>query len=260
MEQVNKIYPMLPVNGGLGNILFRIAAYRHIYNNPTTTLIPTSDKSWTIATRFLNLPVVHPRNVGNAMVCFGTQEQYFQHKMWLDTNRANPKRIYKECMLDLPTPPDLLSNYDLVVHFRGTDFLKSPLHSHCKLECADIEHALSKLVVADKHYCKKYVDRTPKVLVVTDDPRKAAELYPRYDVYSSGDDRIDFSALVHAKNLLVYPGSTFSLWAGLMGEHDYTIMPMFNWVFDKTCTCDITSAQAVEDMPLPSRCITLYKS
>lgn len=101
-------------------------------------------------------------------------------------------------------------SYDMVVHLRGGDYLKS--------ENSGIHKTLDQtLIVRFYDLCKKKnSNKEGKLKVVTDDPAFAHELLSGLDVDIICTDNVlhDFSILANAKNLLTSQ-SSFSVLAGL---------------------------------------------
>lgn len=235
--------PLLPVNGGIGNLLFRIAAYIKIYK-AAPVLVPQHQKSLDAIKAFLNInyALVRPEDTSFPF-CNISWHHCFQHIQWITEAAVEYIKAHIKTPGD-DSYMDRVGQYDLLIHYRGTDFLTSPVHKHCRLTIDSIQQAMALTGVSDGS----------KVLVVTDDPDNVPNSYRElgFDIYSSGDALTDFYMLMRARNLLIHPGSTFSWWAGVLGgvEDRKVIMPIFNWPFSKQST-DITAATCGRDILFP---------
>lgn len=226
--------------GGIGNILFYVSAFISTYKF-IPKIVPLGLAETKSCSRF-----IRPENIVAANKAYLRPEcfnnMYYQHSRWL----VDKDIILKHVLKDMPES-SMAKKYDLVIHHRGCDFKTSPLHRKCTLGIDTIEYAMGKL----KASSKAYRNRSIKVLVVTDDYEAAEEAYPGMAIVSSDNPVTDFSTMLQAKNLLIYPGSTFSYWAGYLGTHNNVYMPVFNWPCDNFDIYDITSASNSEDLVFP---------
>lgn len=237
------------VVGGLGNILWYISAFINTYRFvPKIISLNTSGtndgrRALRMTHKFLKPDLIgQPADSIAIMSCI--DNCWYQHKRWL----VDKNIILNEVLnLDKDIDTSIADKYDLVIHYRGTDFKTSPVHMQCALKQADIDHVLDKLRASSK----KYRGRKLSVLVVTDDYKEAIIKYPKYAVIHNEDEAVDFSILLRAKNLLIYPGSTFSYWAGYLGDHENVYLPAFNWPWDNYDIYDLTSASTSEDLAFP---------
>lgn len=237
------------VAGGLGNILWYISAFINTYRFVPKVIpwdFPRASKNTKtsyIARKFLKPDLVVDKEGTRArMSCI--DNYWYQHKRWL----VDKDIILNEVLnLDKDINTNIADKYDLVMHHRGADFKTSPVHTQCTLKQADIDHVLDKLRASSK----KYRGRNLSVLVVTDDYEDASAKYPNYAIIHNEDAAIDFAIMLKAKNLLIYPGSTFSYWAGYLGDHENVYLPAFNWPWDNFDIYDLTSASTSEDLAFP---------
>ena len=226
--------------GGIGNILFYVSAFINTYKF-IPKIVPLGLVETNACTRFVRPELVVAANKAYSRPeCFNNM--FYQHSRWL----VGRDVILKNVLRDIPKS-SMVKKYDLVIHHRGCDFRTSPLHRKCILGKDAVEHTVDKL----KASSKDYRNRNIKILVVTDDYEAAAEAYPDMAVVSSENPVSDFATMFHAKNLLIYPGSTFSYWAGYLGNHENVYMPVFNWPCDNFDIYDITSASNSEDLVFP---------
>lgn len=226
--------------GGLGNILFYVSAFISTYKF-IPKIVPAGAAGIDACARFVRPElVVEANKVYCRPECFNNM--YYQHSRWL----VDKDIILKNVLKDMPES-SMAKKYDLVVHHRGCDFRTSPLHKKCILSADAVEYTISKLKAAYK--C--YRNRNIKVLVVTDDYEAAEEAYPDMAIVSSENPVNDFATMLQAKNLLIYPGSTFSYWAGYLGYQEHVYLPVFNWPCDNFDIYDITSASNSEDLVFP---------
>lgn len=237
------------VIGGLGNILWYVSAFINTYKF-VPKVIPLCTPGASNSRRALHMVrtflkpdlIVDEEGAIARMSC--VDNRWYQHKRWL----VDKDIILNEVLnMDKGINTNIADKYDLVIHHRGTDFKTSPTHTQCALKQADIDHVLDKLRASSK----KYRGRKLSVLVVTDDYKDASAKYPNYAVIHNEDEAVDFSILLRAKNLLIYPGSTFSYWAGYLGDHENVYLPVFNWPWDNYDIYDLTSASTSEDLAFP---------
>lgn len=237
------------VTGGLGNILWYISAFINTYRFVPkiiplgTTRAGNHTSAPSIARKFLKPDlIVDGEGTIARMSCI--DNRWYQHKRWL----VDKDIILNDVLnLDKNINTNIANKYDLVIHHRGTDFKTSPAHTQCILKQSDIDHVLDKLRASSK----KYRGRKLSVLVVTDDYKDASDKYPGYAIIHNEDAAVDFAIMLRAKNLLIYPGSTFSYWAGYLGEHENVYLPAFNWPYDTCDIYDLTSASTSEDLAFP---------
>lgn len=226
--------------GGIGNILFCVSAFISTYKR-IPKIVPLGAAGTNACARFIRPEHVVTANKAYLRTeCFNNM--YYQHSRWL----VDKDIILKNVLKDMPES-SMAKKYDLVIHHRGCDFRTSPLHRKCILGKATVEQAISKL----KESYKCYRNRNIKVLVVTDDYEDAEEAYPDMAIVSSENPVNDFATMLQAKNLLIYPGSTFSYWAGYLGYQEHVYMPVYNWPCDNFDIYDLTSASTSEDLVFP---------
>lgn len=226
--------------GGIGNILFYVSAFISTYKC-IPKIVPFGAAGANACARF-----VRPEHIVAANKAYLRPEcfnnMYYQHSRWL----VDKDIILKNVLVDIPES-SMAKKYDLVIHYRGCDFKTSPLHRKCTLDVDTVEHAMDKLKASSKYYRNRDI----KVLVVTDDYEAAKEAYPGMDIVSSDNPVTDFATMLQAKNLLIYPGSTFSYWAGYLGYQEHVYLPVFNWPCDNFDMYDLTSAGNSEDLVFP---------
>ena len=226
--------------GGIGNILFYVSAFISTYKF-IPKIVPLGAAGRNACAKF-----VRPKHVVTANKAYLRPEcfnnMYYQHSRWL----VDKDIILNNVLVDMPEP-DLSKKYDLVIHHRGCDFKTSPLHRKCTLGMDAVNHAIDKLRASSK----VYRNRNIKVLVVTDDYADVERTYPGMAIVSHDNPVNDFATMLQAKNLLIYPGSTFSYWAGYLGYQEHVYLPVFNWPCDNFDIYDLTSASTSEDLVFP---------
>lgn len=239
------------VVGGLGNILWYVSAFISTYRF-VPKVIPLSTPGTGDSRRALRMvrkflkPDLMGESEGSIARMSCVDNRWYQHKRWLIDKDIILNDVLDSNALD-NVNTNIVDNYDLVIHHRGTDFKTSPVHTGCILKQADIDHVLDKLSASSK----KYRGRKLSVLVVTDDYKDASAKYPDYSIIHNEDEAVDFAIMLKAKNLLIYPGSTFSYWAGYLGDHENVYLPAFNWPCANYDIYDLTSASISEDLAFP---------
>lgn len=157
----------------------------------------------------------------------------FQHARWLA-----PKFLFRDRVLKLVSDNDLVSDYDLVVGMLGAFGVTED-------KCGEyIDKAISNLLDTNTESKKKSDIR---VLIVTG-------LYQNINISSGYEIRQlsikdAWSIMFHARNLLIYPDSFLTYWAGYLGYHDRVFMPTYGWVLiPDPYRLDLTSATVPSDL------------
>ena len=157
----------------------------------------------------------------------------FQHARWLA-----PKFLFRDRVLKLVSDNDLASDYDLVVGVTGAFGVTEAKYKEY------IDKAISNLPDINIESKKKSDIR---VLIVAG-PYQKINPSSGYEVRQVGIADA-WSIMFRAKNLLIYPDSFLTYWAGYLGYHDRVFMPTYGWEFiPNQYQLDLTSATVPSDL------------
>lgn len=217
------------VLGGIGNILWQISAHVKRLGAENVRVLPGDEHALKVLKRWVN-----PDKIAfSTNVAEGYINGYYQDLYW----KCEPEVIKSWLNLDKSTTLKTdTSEYELVVHVRGGDFKTSAAHRHCKQSIALIDFVRKEYNITNR----------ADVLIVSDDieAAKEATAYSKgWSMLVTSDDICAFNVMLQAKRLLVMPGSTFSLWAGYLGDQEKVFIPVGNWPCDNGYLKDVTSVQ-----------------
>ena len=228
------------VLGGIGNILWQISARVKRFGKENIGIVPGNNKVEATLKKWINPKIlkIHNRNDGYI-------DGYYQDPYWL----CPPEEVISWLNLDTTTVPGTVKDFQLVVHVRGGDFLTSAAHMYCHQKEEYINAIIDELNLSKSD-----------VLIITDDVNRTKDSIGKgWHCMSTSDDICAFKIMLQAKYLLIMPGSTFSWWAGYLGEHNKVFIPYGQWPCDKGFLHDVTSTQCSEDfvynLPLEHRLV-----
>lgn len=217
------------VLGGIGNILWQISAHAKRFGAENIQAIPGDERALKVLERWINPDkLTFSTNINEGYI-----NGYYQDLYWMSDSETIKSwlNLSKGSILKTDT-----SAYELVVHVRGGDFKTSAAHKNCK-------QSIKLIDFVRKEY---NITKRADVLIVSDDieTAKEATAYSKgWSMLVTSDDICAFNVMLQAKRLLVMPGSTFSLWAGYLGDQEKVFIPVGNWPCDNGYLKDVTSVQ-----------------
>lgn len=212
------------VLGGIGNILWQLTARISRYGLYNISLIPGNIKARSVINSWINKDVVNCLPVSE-----GPIEGYFQDPYWL-----TDKDVLRRCINlpeDIDTSP--VKHFKLVAHLRGKDFLTSQAHQTCIMHPRYIQEVMD--------ICELQQDN---VLIITDDIECVRPaIGTGWNVIATRNDKRAFAIMMQAQYLLTMPGSTFSWWAGYLGQQEKVFIPIGTWPCDMGYLKEMSSCQ-----------------
>lgn len=228
------------VVGGIGNILFQMSAATmlrpELYAEERIKFAGANKESHLVLATYIKEDMIAPFNT---QAPTANPVGYWQHVRWVPD--AHPMHAWFKDPIPTKAHVKAVDMFDLHVHIRGGDFLKSAAHKSCRMGESTILQAMDTLDID-----------TSKVLIVTDDFSYVKSLLgTKYAVLGSLDPIVAFHTMCKSRNLIIYPGSTFSWWAARLGSqwHSNVFFPATGWPHDGLFGYqDITSAYSSDDM------------
>lgn len=108
--------------------------------------------------------------------------------------------------------PQSIRSACTIIHIRGTDYL-THMPPALQPERDFFARALEAVGAAGRR----------EIAIMTDDPRRARQIFPRLPIISSGDEVTDWRILCGARRIICSP-SAWCWWAGYAGDHEQVVL------------------------------------